>query len=237
MKFESALGLISSQSGRKAVARNCLFGAISGLRAAVTQLEGMTKSITILESKGYHERATAIRNSTRFLKLEQTCKERAEKAQGIFAIASTSFDLTPEFEPGVPKHLSKEQIAQIADFSGMSIDKVQEVRHNAAERKYRSEMEAMSYTEALFWSADAQEDPDVKAESVLRALNQTVQFIATWTVPDFAELGILKHDIQIIETIVAKESELEERSGELGMNEEGTGKVSKFQREEEGVNE
>jgi hypothetical protein len=137
----------------------------------------------------------------------------------------------------VPKHLSKEQLAQIADFSGMSVDKVVELRNKADEKKYRAEMEAMSMTEAFFWAAEPQEDPDIKAESVLRALNQTVQFIAVWSNPDFAELGILKHDIEIVETIVAREMEYDESAGQLGVNEEGTGRSSTYQREEEGVTE
>jgi hypothetical protein len=234
MHFSDALSLVHSQQGRKTIARNALFGAIGSLRALVTQMEGMTKAITVLESKGYTLRAENIRNSTRYIALEKNVQERASRAQGIYAIASASFDLMPEFEPGVPKHLSQEQLAQIAEFSGMSLEKVIELRNNAADKKYRSEMEAMSMTEAMFWSAEADEEPDVKAESVLRALTQTINFIATWSSPDFAELGVLKHDVQIIETIAAKEMDLEERAGELGINEDGTGaRSSKFQRQEE----
>lgn len=232
MQFTDALDLVHSRMGRKAIARNALFGAISSLRAAVTQLEGMTKSINVLTERGYQQRADNIRNSTRYTTLEKTCSDRASKAQGIYAIACQSFDITPEFEPGVPKHLSRDQLAQIADFAGMTVEEVVAKRNAADERKFRSEMEAMSMTEALFWAAIEEEEPEVKAESVLRALQQTITFIATWANPDFAELGVLKHDIQIIETIVAKEEELSERSGELGMNEEGTGRTSKYQQQE-----
>lgn len=235
MKFETALHTVHSLAGRKAIARNALFGAISSLRAIVTQFEGMTKSINMLTEKGYQMRADAIRNSTRYVALEKQIEERASRAQGIYAMASASFDLTPEFEPGVPKHLSSEQLAQIAEFSGMSVKQVVELRNKADTKKYNSEMEAASMTEAFFWAAEAQEDPDVKAEAVLRALNQTVSFIAVWSNPDFAELGILKHDIQIIETIVAREMDKEDSEGALGINEEGTGRSSQYQRQEEGV--
>lgn len=233
MKLETALNIVHSQAGRRAIARNSLFGAISGLRALVSQFEGMTKSISVLTERGYAQRAEAIRSSTRYQVLEEKIEAAASRAQGIYAMASASFDLTPEFEPGVPKHLSQEQLAQIADFSGMTVEKVVALRNAAADRKYRSEMEAMSMTEAYFWAAPADEDPDVKAESALKALNQTVQFIATWSSPDFAELGVLKHDIEIMETIAANEMDHEEREGQLGVNEDGRGKASTQQREEE----
>lgn len=233
MKFETALHTVHSQAGRRAIARNALFGAISSLRALVSAMEGMTKSITVLTERGYHMRADAIRNSTRFLTLEEKIQAAGSRAMGIYAIASASFDIQPEFEPGVPKHLSSEQLSQIADFSGLTVEKVTQLRNAAADKKYKSEVEAMSMTEAMFWAAEADEDPDVKAESVLKALNQTVQFIAVWSNPDFAELGILKHDIEIMETIAAREMDKEDAEGSLGINEAGTGRTTQYQPQEE----
>lgn len=232
MKFESALHSVHSQAGRKAIARNSLFGAISSLRMLVSAMEGMTKSINVLTERGYQMRADAIRNSPRFLTLEEKIQQAASRAQGIYAVASASFDLTPEFEPGVPKHLSKEQLTQIADFAGMSVEKVTELRHKADTKRYAAECEAQSMTEAFFWAAEADEDPEVKAESVLKALNQTVQFIATWSSPDFAELGILKHDIEIMETLAAREMDHEDAEGNLGINEDGRGRPVQQRQEE-----
>lgn len=215
MKFETAMNSISSQVGRKAVARNALFGAIGALRSAVTRFEGMTKSVTVLREKGFHHRAESIVHSNKYKELDAQVEAAAKRAQGIYAIASASFDISPEFEPGVPRHLSQEQLAQIADFSGMPIDKVIELRTKADTKRYASELEAMSMTEAMFWSADADEDPDVKAETVLKALQQSMNFIMTWSNPDFAELGILRVDIQIMETLVEKESHHEEDREEV----------------------
>jgi hypothetical protein len=237
MKFETAMNTVHSLAGRKAIARNSLFGAISSLRTVVTQFEGMSKSISLLTEKGYGMRAEAIRNSTRYLALEKEIEERASRAQGIYAMASASFDITPEFEPGVPKHLSSDQLAQIAEFSGMSVQQVVELRNKADTRKYNSEMESASMTQCFFWAAEAEEDPEVKAESVLKALNQTVNFIACWSNPDFAELGILKHDIQILETIAAREIDKEEAEGRLGIKTDGTGSSSNYQRQEEEASE
>lgn len=237
MKFETALNTIHSQAGRKAVARNALFGAIASLRSQVSRFEGMTKSVTILREKGFHHRAESIVHSTKYKQLDAQVEAAAQRAQGIFSIASASFDITPEFEPGVPRHLSQEQLAQIAEFSGMSVDKVIELRTKADSKRYASELEAMSMTEAMFWSAEAEEDPDVKAETVLKALQQTMNFIMTWSNPDFAELGILRHDIEIMETIAAREMDKDEAAGNLGINEEGTGRTQQYQPQEEGVEE
>lgn len=234
MKLEIALNSISSQLGRKAVARNTLFGAISSLRSKVSQLEGITKSVSILREKGYHHRAEAIANSARFKALDAQVEVAAQHAQGIYALASASFDLTPEFEPGVPKHLSQEQLAQISEFSGMSLSQVIDLRTKADNKRYATELEASSMTEAMFWAAEAEEDPEVKAESVLRALKQTMQFITTWSNPDFAELGILRVDIEIMETLAAREMEKEEAEGNLGINEEGAGRAQQYQPQEEG---
>lgn len=231
MKFETALKTVHSQAGRKAIARNSLFGAISSLRSLVSAMEGMTKSITVLTERGYDMRANAIRTSNRFLTLEDKIAKAASRAQGIYAIASASFDFQPEFEPGVPKHLSRDQLAQIADFSGLTVDKVTQLRNASDEKRYRSEMEAMSMTEAMFWAAEPEEDPDVKAESVLKALNQTVQFIATWSSPDFAELGVLKHDIQIMETVAVREMDHEDDREELGGD--GTSRTPQYRPQEE----
>lgn len=226
MKFQDAMEMIHSQVGRKAVARNTLFGAIGALRNKVSQFEGMTKSITVLTDKGFHHRANAIRHSDRYTALDAAVEAAASRAQGIYCIASAKFDIKPEFEPGTPKHLSQEQLAQIAEFSGMSVDKVTQLRTNADNKRYASELEAMSMTEAMFWSAEPQDDPDVKAESVLKALQQSVQFIATWSTPDFAELGILRVDIQIMETLVAREQEHEDDREEPGMTRQTTEEVN-----------
>jgi hypothetical protein len=226
MKFETAMNTISSQAGRKAVARNALFGAIASLRAQVSRLESMTKSITVLTEKGFHHRADAIRYSDRYLSLDKAVETAAKRAQGIYCIAAASFDIKPEFEPGMPRHLSKEQLAQIAEFSGMPVDKVIELRHKADSKRYASELEAMSMTEAMFWSPDPDEDPEVKAETVLKALQQTMGFIMTWNNPDFAELGILRVDIEIMETIVARESKHEGDRDEPGMERQSTEEVN-----------
>lgn len=217
MKLEAALNAIHSQTGRKTVVRNALFGAISGLRAACFALEGMTKSISVLTEKGYHYRAEALRNSDRFTSLTASVEERANRAYGIYCLASASFDIKPEFEPGIPKHLSQEQLAQIADFSGLSTEKVAALRNAADNKRYAAELEARSMTEAMFWSATPDEDPEVKAEGVMKALQQSVQFIATWSNPDFAELGVLKYDIQLLETIVASEANHEDDREEPGI--------------------
>jgi hypothetical protein len=222
MKFENAMNTISSQVGRKAVARNALFGAIGALRSKVSQLEGMTKSIVVLTDKGFHHRANAIRHSDRYSQLDAQVEAAAARAQGIFAQASASFDIKPEFEPGVPKHLSQEQLAQLADFSGMSVDKVAELRNKADNKRYASELESMSMTEAMFWSANPEDDPIVKAETVLKALQQSQMFIMTWSNPDFAELGILRHDIEIMETIAARESNHEGDREEPGLERQST---------------
>ena len=226
MKLETALNSISSLAGRKAVARNTLFGAISALRNAVSRFEGMTKSVTVLREKGFHHRAESIVHGTQYTTLDAKVEELASRAQGIFCMASASFDIKPEFEPGVPRHLSQEQLAQIAEFSGMSVDKVIQLRTNADNKRYASELEAMSMTEAMFWSAEPQEDPDVKAETVLKALQQTMNFIMTWSNPDFAELGILRVDIEIMETIAAREAEHADDREEPGMTREGREEVN-----------
>ena len=226
MKFADAMEKVHSQAGRKAIARNALFGAIGALRNNVSHFEGMTKSITVLTEKGFHHRANAIRHSYWYAQLDAAVEAAAKRAQGIFCIASASFDIKPEFEPGVPKHLSQEQLAQIAEFSGMSISKVIELRTNADTKRYATELEAASMTEAMFWSADPDEDPDVKAETVLKALTQTMQFIMTWSNPDYAELGILKHDIEIMETIAAREAEHEGDREEPGLERQSTEHVN-----------
>ena len=231
MKLETALHTVHSQSGRRAIARNSLFGAIASLRAQVSRFEGMTKSVTVLRDKGFHHRAESIVHSNKYKELDTKVEAAANRAQGIFAMISASFDISPEFEPGVPRHLSQEQLAQIADFSGMSIDKVIELRTKADTKRYASELEAMSMTEAMFWAAsDPDEDPEVKADTVLKALQQTMNFIMTWSNPDFAELGILKYDIEKIETIVVRESEHEDDREEIN---DGSTRSSQFTPQEE----
>ncbi len=231
MKLETALNSISSQVGRRAVARNTLFGAIASLRAQVSRFEGMTKSVTVLRAKGFHHRAESIVHSNKYKELDTKVDAAANRAQGIFAIISASFDISPEFEPGTPRHLSQEQLAQIAEFSGMSVDKVVELRTKADTKRYASELEAMSMTEAMFWAAsDPDEDPEVKAETVLKALQQTMNFIMTWSNPDFAELGILRVDIQIMETIVEREANHEDDREEIN---DGSTRSSQFTPQEE----
>lgn len=211
INLSDAIEQISSTRGKTSVLRNTLFGAIGGLRAHVTRLEGMTKAVTVLRERGFQQRADGIINSSKFKDTEAKIEAAAAKAAAIHGVAD-QYGIMPEFEPGLPKDTDPElkaRLVVLAKKRGKSDLEIQQSltkRNTNAMKRYAAETEAASMAEAFFWSAEGAdfEDIEVRGESVLRALNQTADFIESWSVPDEGELELLCSDIKLVEKLIAE---------------------------------
>jgi hypothetical protein len=199
MKFKTMMESIHSEQGRKAVARSAFFGARSALLAATAQLEGLSRTITLLQDK-YPERARNIRESTRFTDADVKAQAAANRAAGIHAIAEAFGKVDVDFTPTMSMPPTKDEAEQIADAAGLDVQFVLTKRAEAANRRFHAEMEASTMAEAFFYGAmEPDEDPDVRAEIALNALTRQRGFMLEWSNVDYAELVLLKHDIALME--------------------------------------
>ena len=189
------LNTLTSQRLVQAVARASFFGACSALRSACVNLESMSRTIRNLDER-YPERAAALRSSPKFKELDQKCDAAANKAAGVHAIAeSVGIMLHVDFAPPLPTATTQADAVRISTLTGMDVGKIMAIRSASSEKKYREECESEDMAAGLFWGASAPvNDVLVKYDSVVKAIEKTQLYLLGWSVPDFAELGLIHAD-------------------------------------------
>lgn len=201
MTLKTALTNLNSTRAQQAVARAVFFGACSSLRNACSNLEQMSRTIRNLEER-FPERAAALRSSNKFAELDKKVDEAANKAAGVHAVCEAhDIMLNVDFAPPLPTATTNEEAQRIADATGLAVDTIIEQRRKAQERKYGAELEAEDFAAAAFWSATAPvSDTFVKVETIEKCIEKTQMYIITWSTPDYAELGMLKLDSEMVST-------------------------------------
>lgn len=191
------LSNIKSERGLKAVLNSLWFGSKGALLANAANFEQMANTVRKLTDAGYGDRAETIRNSNRYVTLEQRANEAAERAASIHAWAeahglSIAVDFTPDYQRGK----DEKQLQVASEASGVDINVIKEKERRAIENRYHAQLYAQMAAEALFWSADGGSDNvEIRAETVLNSLTRQRDFMLEWSNLDLGELTLLKHDI------------------------------------------
>jgi hypothetical protein len=202
------LSIIKSERGLRSVFSALFFGAKGALLSAAANFESISRTVSNLRQAGYADRADDIVNGKRFTTLETALNTAAVKAASIQTMADThGIVLEVDFTPDVQRGKDAKQIEDAAAASGVPAELIKQKEQEAIKRRYDQQEQAKSAAETAFWTADHNEEVEVKTETVLAALVRQRNYMLEWNTLDLGELTILKHDIERIEQLLAIEEE------------------------------
>lgn len=214
------LSLIHSEAGLRSVLRSLFFGAKGALLGTAANFENIERTVTNLHKAGYGDRAEAIASGNRYQKLKEAAHSAALKAMSIHAYADAhGVVFEADFAPEVARGKDQKQLEAAAEASGVDLETLKKKETENIKRKYDQQAKAQFFAEGLFWSADFNDQVDIKTETVLNALNRQRDYMLDWSVLDLSELTILKHDIAAMETYLAHEIDMAERQTPGGIDE------------------
>lgn len=204
MKLTEVMSSIKAEYGLRRVCQALFFGAQQRLLSAAATVEGITRSINVLSEK-FPDRAQRIRDSGRYRDALSRMDEAANYAATMHGVIETKLVIEPEFSPAEFSLPGEAQLKEAAAFAGCSVEELIAAQITAAEKKFQQQSMAQQLASAAFYSAEATEDCEVKAETVLRALETAMGFARTWNLSQntLATMGLLRADIEWAEKQVA----------------------------------
>lgn len=204
MKLTEVMSSIKAEYGLRRVCQALFFGAQQRLLSAAATVEGITRSINVLSEK-FPDRAQRIRDSGRYRDALSRMDEAANYAATMHGVIETKLVIEPEFSPAEFSLPGEAQLKEAATFAGCSVEELIAAQITAAEKKFQQQSMAQQLASAAFYSAEAAEDCEVKAETVLRALETAMGFARTWNLSQntLATMGLLRADIEWAEKQVA----------------------------------
>lgn len=204
MKLTEVMSSIKAEYGLRRVCQALFFGAQQRLLSAAATVEGITRSINVLSEK-FPDRAQRIRDSGRYRDALSRMDEAANYAATMHGVIETKLVIEPEFSPAEFSLPGEAQLKEAAAFAGCSVEELIAAQITAAEKKFQQQSMAQQLASAAFYSAEAAEDCEVKAETVLRALETAMGFARTWNLSQntLATMGLLRADIEWAEKQVA----------------------------------
>jgi hypothetical protein len=206
MKLTEVMDSLKCEYGLRGACKAVFFGAQQQLLKAAATVEGITRSINVLSEK-YPDRAQRIRDSGRYQEALARMDEAANHAATMHGIIESRFAMPPAFEPPEFKLAGEDQLKQMAEFADCSVEELIASKIAAAEKKFQQRSMAQQLASAAFYGAEAAEDCEVKASTILRSLKKSMLFAREWDNTDstLATMGLLRADIDLLETLVEKE--------------------------------
>ena len=227
---------IYSERGKQAVFQALVFGATQSLMSRAVAAHKMHTVLGQMKEMGRTLEATTLEASNRYLTAQEAAHAAARK---LVYLSTYSPETVIEFEPTIQRGSSNEQLKQKATFAGVSEQHVKDIEVKSALRKYEQVKNAAQFAEFLFYSIDIQEtatelDADgyeyettathavvVRPDHVLKSLQRARDWMLSWNNPDWAELGILKADIEAMEDAASRYETLQENSTDHQFDEGG----------------
>lgn len=223
---------ISSEKGKFAIFQALCFGGVQSLLGRTTTYAKMQTLVERLKKEGRVHEATTLESSDRFLTAKEQAHKAAQRLAIIHSVAEQSFSIPLEFTPVMQRGSSTADLAKKAEFAGVDVTTVQAIEMRNAVKRYEDANHAAGLAEALFYGANVENehvtfDSDgnemvaqtliqthIHPEMIKKALVRTRDWLLSWNEPDYAELGLLKNDIESAELALVKFEDLQERSGE-----------------------
>jgi len=225
---------IHSQQGLRATYQALCFGGIQSLLTRTTNYAKMSLLVNRMKKDGRIAEATTLETSDRYLKAKEGAEQAATRLAVIHAKAEQSFAIELDFNPQMQRGSSTDELAKKAAFAGVDVSHVQAIELRNAAKRFEDADAAKSLAEALFYGADTmgtiEETKDeygyvdgeithditiyIRPEHISKALIRTRDYLLGWSTPDWAELGLLKADIEALDKAQNKFEELTEFSGE-----------------------
>jgi hypothetical protein len=206
MKLSQVLAL-NSDRGIRSVISALTFGAKQRLLSVTVQYERMTRTIHSLNQAGFADRASDVAEGKAFKASEQRTMEAANTLSILIAAAdSRGIVVDLDIEPTMRRLMDQKQMALAAESSGLTVEEITKAAVTSAKMQFEQEQQAAMLAQSLFYTACGEEtDLDVKAESVLSALQRERGRIITFSniLPYLGDLALLKKDIEVVEWIIA----------------------------------
>lgn len=216
-----------SERGKASVFQGLIFGATQSLISRAIAYSKFSKVLNQMKEEGRVHEATSLEASNRFL----SAKEAAENAaRRLVNLSTYAPEIEISFEATLQRGSSQEQLQQKAQFAGVEEDYVRTIEIKNALKKFQQANEATAFAESLFYSVDIVEvqtehDADgyeyettathpviIRPDHILKGLQRARDFILSWNNPDYAELGLIKADIETMEVAANKFEQLQENS-------------------------
>lgn len=228
------LSFLKSEQGKRATYQALCFGGVQSLLIKTSNYQKLLSLVDRMKEQGRTAEANRLEFSDRFLASKQHAEESAQRLAVIHSIASSSYDIELDFTATLQRGSSQEQIQKKADFAGVEAVLVKSIEEKAILRKYQEADAACDLAQALFYGADVidriQVEKDefgyetgenevlhsiyIRPEAVMKAFTRARDFLLSWNTPDWAELGVLKADIETLEKTVTRFEEVSEHAGE-----------------------
>lgn len=207
MKLSYVLANINSEPGLRSACSAIMYGATQRLLSTAAVVEGITRSITVLSEK-FPDRAQRLRDSGRYQDAITRMDAAAKFAATVHGVVEARFPLEPEFMPAEFRMPTEADLKQAAEFADMTPEQVIASQIAESERQYQQQLLAKDLASAAFYAADADEDCEVKADTVMGALQRMREKMVKWslTANTLASLGLLRDDIKRFEPLVEAEA-------------------------------
>lgn len=211
------LSILSSERGVRAALRSLFFGARSSLLTACGNIRNMNATVERLRRDGYQDRANAILETPRYVTLKNAVDQAAIRAASIDGYAQTlGHVIDSDFNPIMAGGKTKDQLAAVAEATGIDEAKLVEIERKGIKARYDREADAQTDAEVAFYSTEGADDLEIKAQTVLNAFERERNRMLEWANIDLGELVLLKHDIAMLERLVDyEEREVEPTEGSI----------------------
>jgi len=183
-----------------------------------------------LKNEGRDHEAQVLESSNRYLQAKDLAYAQAKRLAVIHSVAEQNEPIVLEFVPQMGRGSSLADLEKKASFSGMEVAQIQAIESKHALKRMVDANEASGLAEAMFYSVDitvpshelnADENETlfsdrmevfIHPEAILKALMRTREWLVSWNNPDYAELGLLKGDIEMLEQAVERFEHMQQAS-------------------------
>lgn len=218
MTLESAADHIHSARGFHAVAKTVAFGASSSLLNQASQLQKAINLSKRIEATQGLDACDTFKASDRYLSLEEKATAAAERLRSIELILAsdhrTSDLVLVEVAAGEAKPVPMDTITRLVEATGRKAEEIMAMQQKQANAQAQQIKDGEVLANTLLFSAEGNSEIYIKPEMILKALIRTQDWLCTWSQPDFAELVLLKADIELFEDVVNSYEDYMERAGE-----------------------
>jgi hypothetical protein len=218
MTLEAVADHIHSARGFHAVAKAVAFGASSSLLNQASQLQKSINLAKRIEETQGADACDTFKTSDRYLSQEEKTQAAAERLRSIELILATDHRTSDlvivEVQAGEAKPVPMDTIAKLVEATGRKPEEIMAMQQKQANAQAKQVKDGEVLANTMLFSAEGNQDVYVKPDMVLKALQRTQDWLCTWSQPDYAELVLLKADIELFEDAVNSYEDYMDRAGE-----------------------
>jgi len=223
---------LQSEKGKLAIYQALCFGGVQSLMARTVNYVKIKSVIDRMKAEGRTAEVINLEASNRYLTAKEQAEAAAIRLSVIHAHAESLFTIVLDFTPTMQRGSSTSDLEMKASFAGVELDYVKAIEAKNALKKFKETENASSLAEALFYSADVENtsteynaDGDemcfstpikvfIRPDIMQKALIRSRDYLLTWSTPDWAEMGLIKADLESLEKAADKYEAMQDNGNE-----------------------